>query len=145
MSHQTHKICQRHSAFSLVELAVVVVVIGVLAAFGVPRLLQNVERSKASEAFQYLSSIRDAQERYNSLESTYAADMADLDVDMPAPKFFVAGPFVAGDTGELENSWSMTLLRQGASAGFGNYTVTFTDQGYDAANSTIDSSIDPTG
>src|SRR4051794_29655276 len=44
--------------FTLVELAVVVVIIGVLAAFGVPRFLQSVERSKASEAFGYLSAFR---------------------------------------------------------------------------------------
>ena len=40
--------------FTLVELAVVIVIIGVLAAFGVPRFLQSVEKSKAAEAFNYL-------------------------------------------------------------------------------------------
>ena len=54
--------------FSLVELSVVVIIIGVLAAFGVPRrLLQSVERSKASlSPFKYLASVRAAQERYPS-------------------------------------------------------------------------------
>ena len=52
--------------FTLVELAVVIVIIGVLAAFGVPRFLQSVERSKAAEAFQYLAAVRSAQERYIS-------------------------------------------------------------------------------
>ncbi len=47
--------------FTLVELAVVVVIIGVLAAFGVPKFLESVERSKASEAFAYLSAVRTAQ------------------------------------------------------------------------------------
>ena len=49
--------------FTLVELAVVIVIIGVLAAFGVPRFLQSVEKSKASEAFNYLSAIQSAEER----------------------------------------------------------------------------------
>ncbi|MFB3893100.1 MAG: type IV pilin protein, partial [Phycisphaerae bacterium] len=40
--------------FTLVELAVVVVIIGVLAAFAVPRFMASVERSKAAEAFNYL-------------------------------------------------------------------------------------------
>ena len=48
--------------FSLVELAVVVIIVGVLAAFGVPRMLKSVERSKSAEAFKYLASVRDAQE-----------------------------------------------------------------------------------
>ena len=48
--------------FTLVELAIVIVIIGVLAAFGVPRFRDSVERSKASEAFNYLSAIRGAQD-----------------------------------------------------------------------------------
>ena len=36
--------------FTLVELAVVIVIIGVLAAFGVPRFIKSVERSKAAES-----------------------------------------------------------------------------------------------
>ena len=38
--------------FTLVELAVVIVIIGVLAAFGVPKFLASVEKSKATEAVQ---------------------------------------------------------------------------------------------
>ena len=44
--------------FTLVELAVVIVIIGVLAAFGVPQFLKSVERSKAAESFNYLSAMR---------------------------------------------------------------------------------------
>ena len=54
---------KRRCGFSLVELSVVVIIIGVLAAFGVPRMLKSVERSKASEAFKWLGSLRAAQER----------------------------------------------------------------------------------
>ena len=66
--------------FTLVELAVVIVIIGVLAAFGVPRFLQSVERSKAAEAFQYLAAVRSAQERYLSKEGIYAITLDKLDI-----------------------------------------------------------------
>jgi prepilin-type N-terminal cleavage/methylation domain-containing protein len=50
--------------FTLVELAVVIVIIGVLAAFGVPKFLASVEKSKATESFNFWSAVLAAQERY---------------------------------------------------------------------------------
>jgi prepilin-type N-terminal cleavage/methylation domain-containing protein len=76
--------------FMLVELSVVIVIIGVLAAFGVPRLLRSVERSKAAEAFSYLSAVRSAQERFQALNGTYANDMSLLDFQLPAPTYFTS-------------------------------------------------------
>ncbi len=133
----------RRRGFTLVELAVVVVIIGVLAAFGVPRFLQSVERSKASEAFGYLSSVRSAQERYLARQGTYADDISKLDIQAPTPKYFTVGTLGAGSTSDLQDSWTLTLTRSGSSAGYGAYTVTFTDQGYDTANSTISNDINP--
>ena len=123
--------------FTLVELAVVVVIIGVLAAFAVPRFLASVERSKAAEAFNYLSSIQAAQERYHARQGTYADDVANLDIKFTTPKYFTVGTITAGTTSSLEDSWTLTLTRTGASAGYGEYTVIFTEQGYDATNSSI--------
>ena len=131
--------------FTLVELAVVIVIIGVLAAFGVPRFLVSVERSKAAEAFSYLSAIRDAQERYEAQNGTYASDVTTLDISFSAPTYFTVGTVAAGTTGSLQDSWTLTLTRVGASAGYGAYTVTFTQSGYDATNSTIPAVINPMG
>jgi prepilin-type N-terminal cleavage/methylation domain-containing protein len=133
--------------FSLVELSVVVIIIGVLAAFGVPRMLKSVERSKAAESFKYLASVRSSQERHQARQGTYANLLADLDMEQSAPTYFTVGTIAAGHTGSLEDSWTLTLTRQGASAGYGAYTVTFTENGYDAASSTIDGlpDINPAG
>ncbi len=103
----------RRRGFTLVELAVVVVIIGVLAAFGVPRFLQSVERSKASEAFGYLSSVRSAQERYLARQGTYADDISKLDIQAPTPKYFTVGTIAAGTSGDLQDSWTLTLTRIG--------------------------------
>ena len=45
-----------------------------------------VERSKAGEAMNYLSAVRASQERYHAREATYADDLTNLDVQIPAPK-----------------------------------------------------------
>jgi type IV pilus assembly protein PilA len=128
---------KKKQGFTLVELAVVVVIIGVLAAFAVPRFLSSVERSKAAEAFNYLSAIQAAQERYHARQGTYAGLVDDLDIKMAASKYFTVGTVQAGSTASLEDSWSLTLTRTGASAGYGQYTVTFTEEGYDPNGSTI--------
>ena len=122
------------AGFTLVELAVVIVIIGVLAAFAVPRFRASVERSKAAEAFNYLSAIQAAQERYHARQGTYAEDTNDLDIQFTAPKYFTVGEF-AGD--DLETGWSLTLTRTGNAAGYGEYTVIFTEDGFDSTNSTI--------
>ena len=129
---------QSRPGFSLVELSVVVIIIGVLAAFGVPRLLRSVEKTKASEAFKYLASVHEAQERDSLRNGTYASSVDDLDFSQHPPEYFSVQPIVAGDTGSLQDSWSMTLRRVGASAGYGAYEVTFTQDGYDPATSTIE-------
>src|SRR5438132_11315054 len=97
--------------FTLVELAVVIVIIGVLAAFGVPRFLKSVERSKAAEAFAYLSAVRSSMERYQAQNSTYSANLTDLDIKLPPPKYFTVGAVAAGATSSLQDSWSLTLTR----------------------------------
>ncbi len=123
--------------FTLVELAMVIVIIGVLAAFGVPRFIKSVERSKASEAFTYLAAIRSAQERYHAREGTYADDIAKIDIKLSVPKYFRVGAITpSGIT--IENGWTLTLTRLGTSASYGTYTVSFTQDGYDSGNSSID-------
>src|SRR5436190_16200254 len=140
-----NKMLQRRNraGFTLVELAVVIIIIGVLAAFGVPRFLDSVERSKAAEAFNYQAAVRSAQERYQVRQGTYADDLTTLDIQMPTPKYFSVGTPEAGASGNLEDSWTLTLTRSGAAGGYGAYKVIFTDQGYDATNSDIPSKINP--
>jgi prepilin-type N-terminal cleavage/methylation domain-containing protein len=125
------------SGFTLVELAVVVVIIGILAAFAVPKFLASVERSKAAEAFNYLSTIQAAQERYHARQGTYAQDITKLDVAIPVIQYFETVGIADSDETALQTHWSQTLTRKGPSAGYGAYTVTFTEDGYDSENSTI--------
>ncbi|MDD2772572.1 MAG: prepilin-type N-terminal cleavage/methylation domain-containing protein [Elusimicrobiales bacterium] len=128
---------KNNRGFTLVELAVVIVIIGVLAAFGVPRFRQAVERSKASEAYNYLSAVRSAQERYASRSGAYSNDPALLDISFPPPKYFSIGPVTPG-----EANWSLSLFRTGSSAGYGKYVVRFTETGY-MTDSNIPVDINP--
>lgn len=139
-----HYAAKRTRGFTLVELAVVVVIIGVLAAFAVPRFLVSVERSKASEAFNYLATLHSAQERYQARQGTYADAISKLDTQMDTPEYFSVGAIaVPSSASSLETGWEVTMTRSGSSAGFGNYTVVWTHEGFDSTNSTISNDINP--
>jgi len=55
--------------------------------------------------------------------------------------FFAVGELTAGSSGSLADSWSLTLTRFGDAFLFGSYTVTFHENGFDAASSTIDKGL----
>ncbi len=132
--------------FTLVELAVVIVIIGVLAAFGVPKFLTSVERSKASEAFSYLSAVRDAEERYLAQQGIYSTTLTSLDITIPAPKYFDnPATITAAQNATGQPTWTLTLTRDVTSSSYGGYTVTFTQDGFDSTNSTIPAAISPIG
>jgi len=139
---QTH-ICRSGRAqagFSLVELTIVVIVLGVLATFAVPRFMTAVERAKASEAYSYLSEIASAQSRHNARTGEYSAALADLDVELAAPVNFAVASPVSGD---WEVEWELTLTRVGPASGYSPYTVVFDENGFDAATSTIPTELIP--
>ena len=119
------------------------VIIGVLAAFAVPRFLSSVERSKAAESFNFLATVQSAQERYHARQGIYADVLGKLDIELTAPEYFTVGAISPVGIGTLETTWQVTLTRAGASAGYGAYTVLFNQDGYDGVSSTIDPDISP--
>ena len=116
----------------------VIVIVGVLAAFGVPRFIKSVERSKAAEAFAYLAAVRAAQETLLGPRRGLRVRPLGVDVKLPRPDSSGPGDVHDGPGGPGLNSWSLTLTRTGRRSGYGAYTVTFTQDGYDPSHSTID-------
>jgi type IV pilus assembly protein PilA len=141
MSRST--VTESRKGFTLVELAVVIVIIGVLAAFGVPQFLKSVERSKAAEAFNYLSAVRSAQERYLAKEGTYCpeASKARMDITQVAPKYFDIGSITEAHSSASSPTWGLTLTRKTATSSYGGYTVTFNQNGFDTDSSSGHSTI----
>lgn len=70
-------------AFTLAELTVVAVVLGVLSMIAIPRLGKTVERMRAEEGKQMLMAIYAAQKRYwQENAHTYTDDIAALDIEI---------------------------------------------------------------
>lgn len=76
----------RNRGFSLVELMVVVVVIGLLAMMAIPRYNMTAHRSKEKEADMFLSQLYRLQQAYRAENNAWATTEAELaDVGFKAP------------------------------------------------------------
>ncbi|MAW59791.1 MAG: prepilin-type cleavage/methylation domain-containing protein [Planctomycetes bacterium] len=128
------------AGFSLVELTIVVVILGVLAMMAVPRYQTAVERAKAAEAFNYLAQVEAGQERHNARTGEYAQNISQLDVKLPTPNHFSVGTFTSYD---WQTQWELRLTRSGASSGFGNYTVTWDQDGFVRSRSSLAEELIP--
>jgi prepilin-type N-terminal cleavage/methylation domain-containing protein len=69
--------------FTMVELLVVLVIVGILAAIATPMYLANTKRARASEAVGALSLIRQAERDYYTGHNGYTADVSDITQPVP--------------------------------------------------------------
>jgi len=73
--------------FTLLELLMVVIIIGILASIALPQYLRTVERARAAEAVTNLSAIRQSELRYKaqSPTSVFTGVIGDLDITVTDP------------------------------------------------------------
>ena len=111
------------SGFTLIEMVVVMLVIGILSAIAMPQFARVAEKPKAAEGVHLLLAVKGAQERHFNRYGTYCigALAGCLDIDLPNPLYFGAIPNTAVSGG----SWKLTLSRIGAPYYYGAYTMTF--------------------
>jgi len=73
----------------------VVIIVGILVSFAIPRYLKTVEKSRMAEAYMVLGSVRTSQVRSLLENSTYASSLAQLDFDPSAAGAFSGAPIYA--------------------------------------------------
>ena len=88
----------RRDGFTLIELLTVVVIVGILAAFGISFLWQSKDRAMIATMQTDLKVMATHQESYFGKNLTYAADVSDLTDFDPSPGVTVVIT-AAGQTG----------------------------------------------
>ncbi|MFC1623871.1 prepilin-type N-terminal cleavage/methylation domain-containing protein [Candidatus Omnitrophota bacterium] len=103
------------NGFTLVEVLIVVIIIGILAAIGIPQFADSIEKAKGGEAMAGLGHIQTGEKIYYAENEVYTADWAaDLDISL------------------TERFWTFTIVTPGQT-----YVATATRSGGSRANQTL--------
>jgi len=108
--------------FSLMELTVVVIVVGILASLAIPRYNTVIERTRSAEGVELLNTLKNLQwVYYYENNSTFAEVLADLDATFPTPSNFDALDNDSIDSGAGE----IAIVERST----GNYTLAIDSAG----------------
>lgn len=117
--------------FTLMELIIVVIIIGILAAIGVPQFFKVAERGRAAEAVTALGGWRGAQIRFASENGATTNVVGNLDYESTVSRFFGAVVLAKGVNPRSEPSTIIaTMIRNNTNnAGYGAYQLRITTAG----------------
>jgi type IV pilus assembly protein PilE len=77
------KFHNRQKGFTLIELMIVVVIIGILAALAIPRFMSATVRAKQSEVQTILKQIYTLERTYRQRTGAYTADLTAIGFNVP--------------------------------------------------------------
>ncbi len=113
------------NGFTIVEVLVVVIIIGVFVTVALPNFTTVFEKTKSAEGLQILEALRKAQwTHYYENGNLFTATLADLDVDIPTPQHFAAITDASILAGATPSDDVATITRTG-----GLYTFSITADG----------------
>ncbi len=123
---------RKKGGFTLVELMVVVLIIGILITIAIPNYARSLERSKCSQAIQILKDMRQAGLSYYANNETFPSPGQESDLeDEVGANFYSDGSnddwAFSIQTGNDTTLVVQATRKRGPHADAGNTTITITD------------------
>ncbi|HEX9180006.1 MAG TPA: type IV pilin protein [Burkholderiales bacterium] len=113
---------QRNQGFSLIELMIVILVIGILASVAWPSYTNYVIRANRSVAQQFMMQVAQRQEQFMLDQRAYAATLAQLNMAVPVEASGRYTFAMALDAGPPP-AFTITATATGRQASDGNLTL----------------------
>ena len=95
----------RKEAFTLLEIIIVIIIIGILATLAVPQYQKLVRKARLQEGVTGLGAIHTAERMYYVEYGTYTTNIADLDIDNPP-----TDNFTYNITSTSTSTWQATAV-----------------------------------
>ena len=125
--HRGSRRLLRPRAFTLLDLGICVIVMGILLAMVAPSFTRVTEQNRVDAAAQYLRSVWAAQRVYWLENRTFADSFGDMDsLGLIDPKIVVGsdGYFTYAIDSVTDTTFSITATRSGSGAWSGTLTIT---------------------
>jgi prepilin-type N-terminal cleavage/methylation domain-containing protein len=109
------KLKNKKSGFTLLEIIIVIIIVGVLASLALPRLFATVEYSRSTEATNSFTAVRGSMERCYLKNGNYARCVNFADLDAMDPGASPGAHFSYGITSydAANQSYTITATRSG--------------------------------
>ena len=119
----------KNQGFTLLEIIIVIIIVGVLASLALPRFFRTVEYSRGTEALTSLNAVRQSMERCYLQRNAYTNCNAFANLDLEDPASSPNNHFTYAIAPAAATTYTITATRNTRDGGVATDTVVLTNNG----------------